>query len=267
MMEPFVESDIRSFVALAEEEGWVTGEWELQFLLQSFPQGCLVWREDGCAVGYITSARHGNSAWIGNLLVKGEARGRGIGRKLMEGALDALLKGGAATIWLTASVKGEGLYRKLGFVSIDSINRWVGEGMGVPAPFEAAPFDMEVVRQVDRAGWGDGRDALLATTCGRGRTFCGNYSFVCCQPWEAGTQLGPWGSLFESEAEPLLDLALSSVEGRVFLDVPAGNVAAAALLTRRGFSLKGSNTLMYLGAEPRFEPKKVFALASMGSMG
>ena len=267
MVVPFVESDIGSFVALAKEEGWVTGEWELQFLLQNFPKGCLVWREGGCAVGYITSVKHGNSGWIGNLLVKSEARGRGIGRKLMEGALDALLKGGAVTIWLTASVKGEGLYRKLGFVPIDSVNRWVGEGRFNPVLIGADLHYQEVVRQVDMAGWGDRRDALLDTTCDRGRVFCGNCSFLCCQPWEDGTQLGPWGSLFESQAEPLLDLALSSVSGRVFLDVPAGNVVAAALLTRRGFSLRGSNTLMYLGAEPRFEPKKVFALASMGSMG
>lgn len=267
MVEPFGETDILSFVSLAKEEGWVTGEWELEFLLRSFPGGCLVWREEGHAVAYITSARHGNSGWIGNLLVQSDARGRGIGRSLMVGALNALLDSGADTVWLTASLLGADLYRKLGFVPIDSINRWIGEGSVGPSLFGVIPFDREVIRQVDRAGWGDRRHALLDTICGRGRIYCGNYSFLCCQPWEDGTQVGPWGALFESEAEPLLDLALSSLKGRVFLDVPAGNVAAASLLARRGFSISGSNTLMYFGKEPRFEPKKVFALASMGSMG
>lgn len=267
MAEPFVRSDIDSFVALAKEEGWVTGEWELEFLLQSFPQGCRVRREDGRGVGYITSVRHGNSGWIGNLLVKSEARRRGIGFELMKDALAALQDCAVATVWLTASAKGAGLYRKLGFVSIDSINRWVGEGKGGAVPCDAMPCEPEAIRQVDRAGWGDRRDALLQTTCGRGRIFRGSCSFLCCQPWEDGTQLGPWGSLLESQAEPLLDLALSSVNGRVFLDVPAGNLAAASLLARRGFSLRGSSTLMYLGARPHFEPKKVFGLASMGSMG
>ena len=124
-----------------------------------------------------------------------------------------------------------------------------------------------MVGQVDSAGWGDQRNALLNVTGERGQVICGDSSFVCVQHWQQGTQLGPWGAIFEGQAAALLDLALDAAAKYVFLDVPAGNLAAAALLTRKGFSIKGSNTLMYLGVKPKYSPQQVFALASMGSMG
>ncbi|WP_239027907.1 GNAT family N-acetyltransferase [Geomonas subterranea] len=239
----------------------------MEFLLQAFPQGCLVKRAGGETLGYVTSLRHDKSGWIGNLLVAPVARRGGIGTELLTGALQALLEAGVETVWLTASAKGVELYKKLGFLPIDSINRWVGEG-GAPPSWSPSPrLDHEMLRQVDSAGWGDRRDALLSVACGRGRVICGTYSFVCIQQWEQGTQLGPWGALFEGQAAPLLDLALAAAGGSVFLDVPAGNVAAASLLARKGFSIRGSNTLMYLGARPQYAPKKIFALGSMGSMG
>lgn len=267
MLTSFLRSDIAPFLELATAEGWVCAAWELEFLLREFTQGCLVKRDGENVLGYITSLRHDRSGWIGNLLVPPEARRRGIGTELMHGALRALLDCGVETAWLTASAKGVDLYRKLGFVTIDSVNRWVGEGGGVRALSRDVPVDLDVISRVDRAGWGDRRDALLEVTRGRGEVFCGNHSFLCTQQWERGTQIGPWGALHERQAEALLDLALLGAGERVFLDVPAGNVAAAALLARKGFTIKGSNTLMYLGVAPEYDSQKVFALASMGSMG
>ncbi|MBU5637567.1 GNAT family N-acetyltransferase [Geomonas sp. Red69] len=267
MLSPFLDSDIGHFLAAATSEGWICGKWEMEFLLQTFPQGCLVKRADSELQGYITSLRHDKSGWIGNLLVAPESRRGGIGTELMQGALQALLDAGVETVWLTASAKGVELYKKLGFIPVDSINRWVGEGGGGRSWSPAAPCDTEMIRHVDSAGWGDRRDALLAVTGNRGHVICGNHSFVCIQHWEQGTQLGPWGTLFEGHAAALLESALAAAGTNVFLDVPAGNLMAAALLTRKGFSIRGSNTLMYLGAKPKYSPHKVFALASMGSMG
>lgn len=266
MVNPFVEADIVPFLALAKEEGWICGRWEFEFLLRSFPQGCFVHREQGRSLGYITSVRYGKSGWVGNLLVHPEARKRGVGRGLMELTVSELLKDGVETVWLTASAEGAGLYRKLGFVQIDSINRWTGEG-GASEPLKTVPLEMESVREVDRAGWGERRDALLHATCGRGRLYSSSGGFLNCQAWEDGTQIGPWGCLIGAQAGQLLDQALSGAGNRVFLDVPAWNHAAAALLLKKGFEVKGSSTLMYLGAEPLYQPKNVFALASMGSMG
>lgn len=266
MVEPFLETDIAPFLALAIEEGWTCDRWEFEFLLQRYPQGCFVCRRGGSPKGYITSVKYGRSGWIGNLLVHPDARRFGIGRALMERSIDELLKSGVETVWLTASAKGVGLYQKLGFIPIDSIERWTGKGANT-AVVEPVPLDMESVREMDRAGWGERRDALLQATCGRGRLYSSSGGFICSQQWDAGIQIGPWGCQIGAQAGQLLDQALSGAGERVFLDVPAGNHAATALLEQRGFAVKASNILMYLGVEPLYQPAKVFALASMGSMG
>ena len=264
--QPFLEADIAPFLALAGQEGWVSGRWEIEFLLRSFPQGCFVWREGGSTQGFLTSVRHRRSGWIGNLLVHPDARRHGIGRGLMERAVSALLKGGVETVWLTASQDGAGLYQKLGFTPIDTINRWAGKG-AVNRDLKPAPLDIESVRAIDRVGWGDRRETLLQETCGRGRMHTSSGGFICCQQWTGGTQIGPWGCLIGTQAGQLFDQVLTKGGDDLFLDVPAGNFAATELLSQRGFSIKGSNLLMYLGDLPLYQPGSIYALASMGSMG
>jgi ribosomal protein S18 acetylase RimI-like enzyme len=262
----FLEEDIAPFLAMAQEEGWICDLWEFLFLLKNFPEGCFVYREGERALGYITSVKYGKSGWIGNLLVDPQARSRGIGRALKEQTVATLLKHGVETVWLTASEKGAGLYQKLGFMPIDSIFRWIGKGTA-EKPQNPVEMDLESLRVVDGAGWGDRRDSLLEVTCRRGRIYSSPGGYICCQPWQNGLQIGPWGCLIPPQAEQLLDQALSGAGKKVFLDVPAGNQTAIALLLEKGFEVKGSSTLMYLGADPSYQADKVFALASMGSMG
>jgi len=263
---PFTPSDIPDFLDLAADEGWISGRWEFEFLLRSFPQGCFVWREEGEPLGYLTSVKYGKSGWIGNLLVRPEARRRGIGRALIERSVSVLLKSGVETIWLTASDEGAGLYRKLGFAVIDSVYRWTGSA-AANLSLPPDPLDLESVRAVDRVGWGDRRESLLEVTCARGRLHTSSGGFICCQQWDDGLQIGPWGCLIQSQAAQLMDQLLVEGERKVFLDVPAGNFNANELLVRRGFTVKGSALLMYLGHHPLYQPASIFALASMGSMG
>jgi ribosomal protein S18 acetylase RimI-like enzyme len=263
---PFLEADIAPFLALAQREGWMSDRWEFEFLLESFPQGCFAWQQDGDALGYLTSIKYGRSGWLGNLLVRPEARRHGVGRGLLERAVSLLLKSGVETIWLTASEDGVGLYRKLGFAPIDNINRWSGKG----APkknLKCTALDIESVRAVDRVGWGDRREELLRVTCGRGRLQTSSGGFICCQQWSAGIQIGPWGCLIGTQAGQLIDLMLEEGDEEVFLDVPAGNFAAADLLRQRGYSVSGSSILMFLGDQPLYQPGTIYALGSMGSMG
>jgi len=263
---PFLERDIEPFLALAEKEGWICGRGEFEFLLRRLPQGCFIWREDDYALGYLTSVKHGRSGWIGNLLVRPEARRHGVGRGLMERAVSVLLKSGVETVWLTASEEGAGLYQKLGFVPIDSIRRWTGKAALNPE-LKSAPLDIESIRAIDRVGWGDRREDLLRETCGRGRLQVSSGGFICCQQWESALQIGPWGCLIGTQAGQLLDQVLIKGEEEVFLDVPAGNFSAAELLSQRGFNVKASSTLMYFGDRPLYQPGNIYALASMGSMG
>lgn len=266
---PFNPCEVERFLCLAMQEGWICGRWEFDLLLRSFPQGCFTMSDGNEAIGFVTSIRYGTSGWIGNLLVHEKARGLGIGRSLVQSAVVALEEAGAETLWLTASRAGKGIYEKMGFKEIDSISRWRGQGGGC-LPLGNAPICLEDMISADAAAWGDRRDALLRTVTKRGIVNAHGRGFAVTQPWPGSKQLGPWISSRE-DARALLDqvlaLALEENGSPIFIDVPDRNEHSASILSSRGFVIRGTTTLMYRGKRPNYRPERIYALASMGSMG
>jgi ribosomal protein S18 acetylase RimI-like enzyme len=130
IIDRFRHEDLTAFLTLAAEENWICGQGEFDFLLRQFPQGCLAARIDDTPVAFITAIKYGTSGWIGNLIVRRDLRGKGIGNVLMRKALAVLLDAGARTIWLTASEAGKSIYERLGFGAVDLVERWYGTGTG-----------------------------------------------------------------------------------------------------------------------------------------
>jgi GNAT superfamily N-acetyltransferase len=267
MLQPFTPAHFNTFLQLAAAEGWITDRRELEFLFRSFPWGCLLAIDAAEPAAFITAMRYAASAWIGNLLVAPACRRQGFGRALMEEVLQRLDSSGCETVWLTASSEGAHLYRTLGFVAIDSVQRW--RACGTLAAGLPCAVDLEHAAVVDRMGWGDSRAPLFS-----GRQDCtgwllGKDSFLRCLPAAGGLQLGPWGSLAVKGAAKLLELAMKEVRGsgEIFLDVPQGNRAAGRLLRAHGFAQSGATLLMYRGRVPAYRPEFVYSLASMGSYG
>jgi predicted GNAT family N-acyltransferase len=67
------------------------------------------------AVGTARVVRHHGSAKIGRMAVLKSYRGRGIGKKLLERAMEAAKKWGARKIYLHAQVAVIGFYESMGF--------------------------------------------------------------------------------------------------------------------------------------------------------
>jgi len=272
-VEPFRAEDIDPFLKLAAAEGWLADRWEFNFLLAQFPQGCLCMRDRGGeAIAFVTSLRHENSGWIGNLIVAEGYRGRGIGEALFRKALEALYLAGAATVWLTASTAGRSLYEKHGFSSIDSIIRWVGSGRQRHPSFDGHDMSDAIsgsVVCIDSQSWGDRREPLLAATLDRGRAVCRESGFVAVQLCGDAFQIGPFSALESATAELLYESALRTIPlgKKVFLDAPASNCTALRLFNRRGMRIAGRNELMYAGVRPDYRPQMLYGLASMGSCG
>lgn len=266
-IDQFRHEDIDDFLALAAEESWICDRWEFEFLFRAFPHGCLVAKQGGIPVGFVTSIKYRASGWIGNLIVRAELRGKGIGTSLMKKALAVLSAAGAETVWLTASRAGKPIYEALGFVTVDVVNRWVGEGIEGKAPARETIPRAEILA-IDQTGWGDRRDTIVDAVTSRGRLFAVRGAFLVSQPCADGVQLGPWGGT-DREALLLLDDALAEAGRgtRVFLDAPIRNTGQTALLLGMGFSIQGSTLLMCRGETPAYAPERIFALASMGSMG
>jgi GNAT superfamily N-acetyltransferase len=266
-IDQFQHEDIEEFLALAAGEGWVCDPWEFDFLLGQFPAGCLVAREGEESVGFVTSIRHDVSGWIGNLIVRSGFRERGIGSLLMRHALDALAEAGAETVWLTASRQGKPIYERLDFSVVDVVNRWVGKGLWNGAGNRHV-CDLSAILEMDRAGWGDRRESLIAAVLERGRIYIADDSFLICQPCGSSVQIGPWGGTGFSAPHLLEEALLEAGKGtKVVLDVPIRNTWQTSLLLGRGFAIGGSTLLMCRGKAPAYAPELIGALASMGSMG
>ena len=84
-------------------------------------------RVDGAIVGSLTLAMYplptGRKAWIDDVVVDGDARGRGVGEALSRAALDEARRRGAKEVDLTSRPTREAanrLYQRLGFVPRDT---------------------------------------------------------------------------------------------------------------------------------------------------
>jgi ribosomal-protein-alanine N-acetyltransferase len=87
------------------------------------PAGILVAEEDGRVIGYVTTRLNAESrlGWIPNLAVDPTWQGRGLGRQLLEAALDYLRDAGmthAKIETLASNERGQALYPALGFVEV-----------------------------------------------------------------------------------------------------------------------------------------------------
>lgn len=263
----FSNDDISEFLCLAKGEGWISDAWELEFLRRVFPAGCLVCRNKGIPVAFLTSIKYRRSGWIGNLLVRKEWRGQGLGSALFQRALEVLDEAGTRTVWLTASASGRPIYERQGFSAIDTVNRWQTRGRIRPGNGTADGF-LGIVA-LDEAGWGDRRETLLRATIDRGSVSLLPEGFLVHQGGENAVMIGPWGSRNpELAAKLLAQRMIPEAHGsQIFLDVPAKNRDASKLLLKTGFTVQSSTTLMYRGEKPDFTPEYIYALASMGSMG
>ncbi len=268
LIDSFRHKDVDAFLALAAEEGWICGRWEFDFLLRHFPRGCLAARLDDGPVAFVTAMKYGSSGWIGNLVVRADQRGKGVGGALMERTLQTLMDAGTRSVWLTASEKGRPIYERLGFRAIDRIVRWFGTGSAVGRD-EAGNLSMAGILAVDWAGWGDTRESIIAEAMELGIVITRAGGFLTCQPGAAGMQLGPWGATCRETASLLLDTARLRVGAHMplCLDVPERNSDAGRLLRSREFIERGGSLLMYLGERPAYDPRCIYGLASMGSMG
>lgn len=267
MIRPFRKEDAAHFLQLAAAESWVTGQYELDFLYEVFPRGCFCMQDEtGATVGFVSSLRHDRSGWIGNLVVRPDCRGAGIGDALFARALNTLRDDGVESVWLTASEMGRPLYEKHGFSCRDRIVRWAGQASGdVSAGKRYSSFDASL----DRLCWGDRRDLLLEWVAGRGTLVEEADAWAIVQPLGERAQLGPCAARNQEAAGRVITGALAAVAAGtiVLCDAPSSNGPCSALLRELGFIVRGETYLMVAGAEPDYRPAYLYGLATLGSSG
>lgn len=112
------QSDWELFSSLAGAENWWAPQSELLLFKGPWSQYDQVFDDDEFC-GLVTAVAYEKSAWIGNLIVPHNLRGKGYGSSLFKAALADLAGRGTTSIWLTASDQGRTIYEKEGFVVVD----------------------------------------------------------------------------------------------------------------------------------------------------
>ena len=251
--------DITAGMRLVREAGWNQTKEDWQLFLRLSPGRCFVAVADGSVIGTVTTLGYGGEvAWISMLLVDPSTRRMGIGSRLFDRALDAVV--GCRTIALDATPAGQGLYARRGFEPQFEIDRLVAShlpSLDGDSPSGARPIaeeDWPAITALDRPIFGADRTPVLRALWTRAPWLAwaqvreGRLSGYCLG--RAGLryiQLGPIVAETSEDALALCRASMRDLVGQaVVLDVPAFQPALRAWSKSLGFARQRSLLRMTL---------------------
>lgn len=250
-------ADVGAGMRLKDLAGWNQTSVDWERFLSASPDGCFVAEAEGRVVGTVTTIVYqGRFAWIGMVLVDPEFRGRGIGTRLLNRAIEDLDSRRIPTLKLDATPQGKPIYEKLGFVSEYEIERWTLDrpARGTTAQALRSPT-LDDLLELDSEVFGADRSALLRTLVSAAPDFTlavregealAGYAFG--RRGSVADHLGPWTAQQESAVRELLEEFLArSSRDKVFVDCLKSNPFAKTLLQARGFEFSRPLTRMYRG--------------------
>jgi GNAT superfamily N-acetyltransferase len=271
-IRPMTLADVPLGMRLKTVAGWNQVEADWRRMLALDPEGAFVAEWDGQGVGTTMTCRFGPVAWIAMVLVDEAYRGRGVGRALLEHALDWLDGQGVAQIRLDATPLGRPLYEKLGFAAEFELQRFEG---ALPAGDRVAGVrlvgadDVDRIVCRDREVTGTDREKLLRRLLAEfpADFRCvvapdGSFGFLGSRVGSRALHLGP--CLADVSTGPyLLDDACDRFAGKlVFLDIPVANREATDWAQARG--LRVQRPLLRMGRGPTVNEKLDAIWATFG---
>ena len=157
-------SDLEFAAKCTAGEGW-SSETRLEFegFIEYDPTGCFIAEEEQNPVGIGIATSYGTYGFIGELIVSKELRGHGLGRQLLDHAVDYLRRKGAQNILLDGVLPAISLYERVGFHKVCRSLRFMGKLKGTPHPSVRAmqKEDMPCVKELDLRGFGVDRGFFL----------------------------------------------------------------------------------------------------------
>jgi len=254
-------ADIPAGMRLKEIAGWNQTPADWDRFLRASPEGCFVAEAQGTVVGTAaTMVYEQRFAWIGMVLVDPEVRGRGIGTRLLERAIEHLDARGVPTSKLDATPQGRPLYEKLGFMAEYEIERWVLKRLQLTEEGKAAEAaqHLENILALDRGIFGADRSGLLRSVHAEAPDLTLEVrrgdelrAYALGRRGSRADHLGPWMAQDASSARELLEEFLRRARrDTVFVDVLKTNPFAPKLLQERGFEFSRPLTRMYRGSNP-----------------
>jgi GNAT superfamily N-acetyltransferase len=266
-------ADIPAGLRLCRAARWNQTERDWHTFLTAAPHGALVAEENGVVTGSVATMPYGPFTWVSMVLVDPNARGRGVGTRLLERGL--ALVPPDITARLDATPAGEVLYRQLGFIAEYRLARWFREPLsrrtraGGARPLERA--DWPSIRELDLLAFGASRLTLLERLAREAPEYAwvleheagGLRGFLFGRHGHVREHLGPLVADEHDSARDLLETCLASQPDRaIFIDVPDDQVTWRDALSRAGFAMERPFLRMYRGSlTAPGNPSSIFAIA------
>lgn len=264
-----VPGDIPAAVELVNAEGWAFTADDFRSMLSLEPDGLFVVEASadggdvggpggggaatgsGDIVGLTTTTTFDRTGWIGNVVVRPDHRGRGLGTAVVQAALDHLFGRGLSRVGLYALEGSLPLYERLGFQPVGEVvavtgtlpdpegGAGGGAGDGAGPPSGRPPLD--AILRIDRVHAADDRSRVLAHLHGlegtRAVVADDGSGYLFARPgavWELGPSVVDPGRP-AAFAEMLERVAAGgAVRGPVEASFPADNGAARKAYAERG---------------------------------
>lgn len=256
------------FMQLMDMVGWGMTVEDYERMLHLSPDCLFLASIDGVDLGMVAATNYGELAWIGNLVVLPETRGKGIGAALMNKTIGYLSEKGVESIRLDGVQLAVPLYRRLGFKDEYWSLRYTGVATQHDAP-ETHPMMLDNLDEVidfdtmvfnasrrDAIQYNYNRYPNLAFTAWGENGLIG---YIMAKRGKTNIKIGPWVCKPGNPeiAEGLLRSVMNQVVGEdMWVGIPEENLDGVRILEKNGFEPLPSSLRMCYGDCSKVEDVK-----------
>lgn len=252
-------NDINFWMSLIEVVGWDNTKADIKRSLILEPEGCFIAKINSQDVGIVNSFLYGKIGWIGNLVVKPEFRGNGIGEELMKYAINRLKCKGAESIRLDSVEKAISLYKRLGFQHEWRSLRYIckSENRNTENVSLIKPSELNEIFRIDKKYCGYDRQKFLKTIRKEFPQLCYKFSikgkisgYIMARFLNNSFKIGPWvcNPKTPIQAEQLLFAVMKQAERyELKVGIPEPNKNAIGIVEKNNFIQLPSSYRMCLG--------------------
>lgn len=205
---------------------------------------------------------NGKNGWLGNVIVRPDRRGHGLGTRMTTEVVQRLHAIGCRSVTLIATEMGAPVYRKLGFRIAGQYEYLRVPRTGTPMPSAVRRVSPGVAEQalvLDRLASGECRREVISPHLEQGwchADSCGNLKGLYLPTFGRGAVVA--SSI--AAGCTLLEAKLSKEGGQVV--VPTENNAALRFLSSFGAETEETEPRMVLGEDPPWRPTWQFSVGT-----